>query len=182
MSVRLFLLERYLPGPIRRRTFRDLVGLTAEAFGVDMPAIDRLPQDEAVAAFARFSRAEVDRALAAGGTSEAIRGELHRRAREMGETVRRRLGIDTREDVIRALRLLYAAIGIEFEEDVQSGDVTIRRCAFSDLYTPVTCAFMSAVDGGLADGLSGGATLVFAERITEGAPCCRARLTWSPRS
>ena len=97
----------------------------------------------------------------------------------MGEDIRARLGTTRPGEVMRALRLLYDAIGVDFEGDPQTGLVAIRRCAFSDFYSPETCALMSAVDAGIVAGISGGARFVFDERITEGAPCCRARLAWT---
>ena len=36
---------------------------------------------------------------------------------------------------------------------------------------------MSAMDEGIVDGLCGG-RLVFSQRLTEGADCCRARIDW----
>jgi hypothetical protein len=177
MNVRLFLLERWLPGWVRRRMLRELAGLTAEAFGADAPVLARRPRNEAISIFAAFTRREVERVLAGEGTAavETIRGRLYDGAREMGRAVRRDLGIAARADALRAVRLLYRGIGIVLDAD-EKGDVAVRACAFSGVYTPAVCAFISALDAGLVSGLTGGSTLVFSERITEGASCCRATL------
>ena len=55
--------------------------------------------------------------------------------------------------------------------------VTIRRCFFAAHYPPEVCRFMSAMDEGIVAGLCGG-RLVFSQRLTEGADCCRARIEW----
>jgi hypothetical protein len=78
---------------------------------------------------------------------------------------------------MRALRLIYRAIGIDLDTDLAAGEVTVRRCAFSGVYTPEVCAFVSALDAGIVHGISGNVTAVFTHRLTEGAPNCRARLT-----
>lgn len=197
MSVRLFLVERWMPRVWRRWMFSALVRTTAGAFDVAPPDIRGLSMDEAVAVFARFTRREVERVQglsgpvcpAGGGAMTAScsagaadgngpRHRLYLGARRMGTAARRAAGIRTRGEATRALRLLYAAIGIDLDADPRSGELTVSRCAFSGTYTPEVCAFISALDAGLADGITGGAALAFTARMTEGAPCCRARLCW----
>jgi len=180
VSVRLFLLERWLPRAVQRRMFSALVRMTARAFETAVPDTGGLSMDEAVAAYARFTRREAERARQAGEVEAGrVRDRLYMGARRMGTAARGAAGVASREDAVRALRLLYAAIGIDLHAD-PSGEVTVTRCAFSSVYTPEACAFISALDAGLADGIAGGAALAFTERITEGAPCCRARLAWGP--
>jgi hypothetical protein len=176
VSLRLWLLERYVPGPIRRQLFGRLVHLTADAFGVPAPDIVRLPRADAIQRFAEFTRREAERVLGAGvaAGSASTRQRLHDGARSMGATVRRLAGIRSHDEALRALRLLYAAIGIELRAEADGGGVCIVSCAFSQVYTPEVCDFVSSLDAGLFDGLSGGLVLVFEERITEGAAACRA--------
>jgi hypothetical protein len=178
MSAQLFVLERWLPGWVRRRMFGELVHLTADAFATNPPRLARLSAPEAIGRFAAFTRNEVERVLATGSAtaSEAVRERLFDRAREMGRSARRRLGIVTAADAFRALRLLYRGIGIDMDADCRTRQITVRRCAFSDTYTPAVCAFISALDAGFVSGITGSATLVFSERITEGAPCCTAQI------
>lgn len=183
MSVRLFLLERWLPRPARRRVFSTLVSMTARAFGTSPPDLGRLGMEDAVEAFARFTRLEAERVRRdTPADAERVRDRLFDGSRKLGYAVRRAAGIRTREESLRALRLLYEAIGIDLEGSPVSNELTIRRCTFAAAYTPEVCGFISALDAGLVSGLTGGATLHFTRRITEGAPCCSARLSWgSPR-
>jgi hypothetical protein len=176
MSVRLLLLERHLPDSLRRRMFRDLVGLTAEAFGVPAPAVHRLPRAEGIAEFARFTRGEAARALGDPSRSSAVRSRLFKGAQEMGSRARSLLGIREQAEAVRALSVLYGAIGIELDADLRNGEIVVTNCAFSRFYTPEVCEFISVLDAGIVSGLTNGTSLVFTERITEGAPCCRARL------
>ncbi len=217
MSLRLFLLERHVPAPIRRRMFGRLVGLTANAFGVPAPDLSRLRLDEAIERFARFTRDETERTLAVSPSSDECRDRLFDGARELGSSIRRSLGVRGPDEAMRALRLLYAAIGItldvrgsfdicsaglpwpersrrharvggakappyinsESARCCDTGEIVITRCAFSRVYAPAICEFISALDAGIVAGLTGGTTLVFTERITAGAPACRARLIGS---
>jgi hypothetical protein len=63
---------------------------------------------------------------------------------------------------------------------VSHGEITVRRCPFSDVYSVEVCRLVGALDSGLLAGLSGGDRLEFTQRITEGAPCCLARLRSLP--
>jgi hypothetical protein len=72
-------------------------------------------------------------------------------------------------------QILYRAIGIEIQGDGQ-GNVTVKRCYFSQFYAGSVCDLISALDDGLFAGLSGGGRLTFSERLTEGSGCCRAKL------
>jgi hypothetical protein len=81
---------------------------------------------------------------------------------------------------MRAARLLYRSISIEFRGD-ENGRIDIPACAFAEIYSPETCRMIAALDGGLLIGLSGGGTLSFSARLTEGAPSCRARFDFPER-
>jgi hypothetical protein len=181
MSLRLFLLERHVPSAMRRRMFDQLVRVTADAFDTPPPHLGRLPSTEGIQRFAEFTRAEAERVLAAAPASSAVSDRLFHGAQEMGALVRRRLGIRRPDEAVRALRLLYAAIGIDLDREPRTGDVVIGRCAFSRVYTPAVCQFVSALDAGIVSGLTGGTAMIFTARITEGAPACRARLVKSAR-
>ncbi len=179
MNVRLFVLERYVPFWVHRRMLRDLATLTAGAFGVDPPVLARLRRHETVRRFGAFTRGEVDRVLAGQGdvAADAIRRRLHAAAHAMGQQVRRQLAIATRADALRAVRVVYREIGITLDVQDETGEIVVRSCAFSRIYTPGVCAFISALDSGFVCGLTGDAALTFSQRITEGAPTCRAALS-----
>ena len=174
MSLRLALLKRHVPEPIRRRMFGRLACLTAAAFGVPAPDLRRLRPDEQIERFARFTRDEAERALAAGASCAACRDRLFDGAQTLGSSIRRSLGIRRPDEAMRALRVLYAAIGIELEGNSSGGEIVISRCAFSRVYTPSICELISGLDAGIVSGLTGGSVLTFTERITEGAAACRA--------
>ncbi len=176
MSLRLFLLERHMPAVIRRRVFSRLARATADAFGVPPPDLARLSPGEDIERFAQFTRTEAERALASGPSSDLARDRLYAGALDLGTRVRRLLGIRRPDEAFRAVRLLYAAIGIDAGVDSAGCEIVIERCAFSRVYTPEVCAFVSALDAGVVAGLTGVRTLVFTARLTEGAPQCRARL------
>jgi hypothetical protein len=180
MSLRLVLLERWLPDAIRRAVFRRLARLTAAAFDTAPPDLDLAPHD-AVARFGRFTSEEAARVLAAGpAAASTVRDRLFSGARDLGDAIRRGTAVRTADDAVRALRLLYRAIGIDFEGCAASGDVVISSCAFSRLYTPEVCALVSALDDGVVAGLTGGGRLAFEQRLTEGGSCCRGHLRGGP--
>ena len=181
MSLRLWAIERCFPEALRRRVFGELVRLTADAFGVPPPDVRRLQRDGAIDAFARFTRSEAERAIRGPGSSPAIRDRLYRGARALGARARRRLGVHTPSEAGRALRILYHAIDIDLDADLGNREIAVSRCAFSSVYTPEVCVFVSALDAGIVSGLTGGVSLEFTQRMTEGAPMCRARLTGSAR-
>lgn len=179
MNVRLLVLERWLPGRVRLRIVGALARLTADAFGVEAPALAGLRHADAVRSFALFTRSEVNRVLDSGSraTVETVRERLRGRAAQMGLATSRDLHIASRAEALRALRLVYRGIDIDMDVNAGAREIAVRRCAFSGVYAPAVCAFVSALDDGFVRGLTGGGTLEFSERITEGAPCCRARVS-----
>jgi len=181
MSIRLWAIERCFPEALRRRIFGELVRLTADAFGAPPPDVRRLERDGAMAAFARFTCSEAERAIRTPSSSPAVRDRLYRGARELGTRARRYLGVRTASEAGRALRVLYHAIDIDLDADLGTREIAVSRCAFSSVYTPEVCEFVSALDAGIVSGLTGGMSLEFTQRMTEGAPMCRARLIGSAR-
>src|SRR4029450_2296143 len=85
------------------------------------------------------------------------------------------LRLRTTEDAMGAARVAYGLLDIDLH-GTRHGEITVRRCAFSDVYSAEVCRLVSALDAGLLAGLSGGDRLEFSQRITEGAPTCLARL------
>ena len=175
MSTRLWLLERRTPRWLKRRLLDELIGITAEALGDSAPAWDSPSFEGRLQHYAAFS------AAAAGGllTGEdqaavaAARTRLQAGAAGLGSSLRRRLGVRSTDDVLRALSLLYRHIGIDFRRDGPS-HVEVTRCLFAAVYDEHVCGLMSALDEGVAAGLSAGWQLRFTQRLTGGAGCCRA--------
>jgi len=174
MSLRLKAAEICVPPVVRARRFRDLVELTAKAFLASPPDLRGLSFKESRRAYARFTHEQAGRFLEDGPRRIEAKRRLREASFEFGQKLRRDLGLRSKAQAMRAGRLLYRLIGIDFQGN-ESGDIVIDRCFFADEYSPRTCDLISALDEGLLAGFSGGGTLVFAERITEKRPCCRAR-------
>jgi hypothetical protein len=170
MNVLLALARACPPGLLARLKLNELGALTADAFGCEPPLLPDL------ASYALFTRAEVDRAIAAGSSLSEIRERLRVNARAFGEKLRASLGIRSRREGREGLALLYRALRIELRAE-ENGEVVIPRCFFSAHYTPQVCRVVSGLDEGLAMGFCGG-RLEFGQRITEGRDCCRAALSF----
>ncbi|MDD5190764.1 MAG: hypothetical protein PHE50_06965, partial [Dehalococcoidales bacterium] len=85
------------------------------------------------------------------------------------------LHVRTMDEVMQACGVVYKALKIDFRGSA-GGQITIGSCFFSSFYTAHVCSIISSLDEGLIAGLSGGSRLEFEQRITEGKPCCKARL------
>ena len=132
--------------------------------------------NERLAAYARFTRREAERALHDGRDLDELQAHLRAEAFALGERMRRLLGVDGVEETMTAARTLYRMIDIDLSGTPQ-GEITVRRCFFSDYYTPEVCRLISAIDEGVLAGLAGGGHLAFSQRITEGADRCLACFT-----
>lgn len=189
MAVRVTLL-RHLPASVyRRRLLDQLAQATADAFGTSAPNWKGSPFSDRLAAYAEYTAAEAGRledpgARAADGRPAGmVKEQLYRNAAELGATLRHRLGVREAREAVLVLRLLYRQIGIEIGGRVMDAastagqaDIRVSRCFFAGYYRPSTCRVMSALDAGVVDGLFGGASLEFSQRITDGSPCCRAAI------
>jgi hypothetical protein len=169
------LLDLHTPGLVKEWVLEELFAATAAGFGCAAPAADGLPYDERLAAYARFTRDEAERAIREGRDLADIQLRLRREAFALGRRLRDILGVEGPE-ALAVARTLYRAIGIDFR-GTPAGEVTVRRCFFRDFYTPDVCRLISALDEGVLAGLAGGGRLVFSQRLTEGYDCCRARFT-----
>jgi len=176
MSLRLWILERYLPAPLERGVLRQLVRTTADAFGVPSPPVADAGSTF-VPAFAQFTRTATEGLVAGSPQADRVRRRLYDGARAIGRSIRRRAAIRTPEEAVRALRLIYRVIGIDLHVDLATRELIVRRCEFSSLYTPAVCHFVSALDAGLVHGISDRWSVAFDDRITDGAAACRGRLT-----
>ncbi len=159
----------------RRREIGRLFGRTAAAFGCPVPVGRAGRVADLLAEYARFTRAQADAALDGGTDLQALDRRLFAEAFRLGAGYRMRLHVKTHGDAMSAARLIYGALGIDFTAG-PGGEVAIRRCGFARAYTPRVCALISALDRGLLAGLTRGAELQFHQRLTEGAPACRASL------
>jgi hypothetical protein len=174
-NLTLRLLLAILPLAGKRKRLEDLFRFTAAAFDRELPDLRGQSHADMLIGYARFTRGEAERALA-GGTAPAVQKDLYDRSLRLGQDIRSRLPVRSRADAAAALRFLYRTLAIDKRIDAR-GAVTIRRCSLAAHYTPEVCRFMAAMDEGVVAGLCGG-RLVFSQRITEGAACCRARIEW----
>ena len=175
MSLALRLLEGHIPAVARRAALRRLFATTAVAFGCPVPPLGGLDADALLRRYAQFTRDQAEAALRGGRDLPALQDRLERGARVLGARLRAGLRVRTAEDAMAAARMVYGLLDIDLR-GTRDGEITVRRCAFSDLYSVEVCRLDGALDSGLLAGLSGGDRLEFTQRITEGAPCCLARL------
>ena len=176
MSLALKVLRIYAPPAIKKIVLQKLYRATSRAFDVAPPAgLSRLSHAALLESYAAFTKHEADRVLPDPGRAALVEERLYRETRVLGDHLRRALRLRTPGEIMVASKILYAALGIDFEGR-EPGEVTIRRCYFSRFYTAGICRLMSSADAGVAAGLSGGGRLAFSQRITEGAAVCLARL------
>ena len=175
MNILLKLLPHQLPAFVRKAILAELSAATAEAFACPAPSLARLSCDKCLESYARFSSAQAERARQSGPDVSIVKARLYRNAYPLGEKLRRWFGLATIADVMALGQILYRAIGVEMQGDAR-GNVTVQNCFYSQFYSGQVCHLISALDDGVFAGLSGGCRLSFSQRLTEGYPCCRARL------
>lgn len=179
MSFLLSLASVHVPEPIRRRKLEVLFNATADAFQTVPPFTKGLSCDECLSAYARFTSEQAGKAIESGNVGE-VQSRLFERSLGIGQDFRRQFRLGD-SDVMKMAALVYRMLGIDFHGE-PDGDITIRRCFFSDYYSAPVCGVISSLDEGLLVGLADGGSLTFSQRITEGHECCRARLDAAGRA
>ncbi len=169
------LLRLPLPGFIRKRELKKLLSATASALGSPVPPTAGLSADECLEVFAGFTTAEFG-GISGSGVG-ALREGLFAAAQTLGRRYRALFSVSSVEEAMEVDALLYRSLAIDLRPSAPR-EMTVRRCFFSSCYTPAICRVASALDEGLFDGLSGGWSLRFAQRLTEGRECCLARVTF----
>jgi hypothetical protein len=133
---------------------------------------------------AQGHRRRVELLIGTLGKQKALvigRGALFQAGLRLGNEARSRLGVkDKPDDLLRAARIMYRVLGIEFDMTFKDGrgDMRVHRCALADHYTADTCAILSATDEGTVHGLSPKAEMRFAQHITSGNEECIADVTF----
>ncbi|MCD7824988.1 MAG: hypothetical protein LUH14_03385 [Clostridiaceae bacterium] len=176
-----------------------LLRQTAKAFGVDAPEIPPIAErffncsascrrsegggvfrsaaecsaPELLRVYAQFTAEEAVRVIQNGDDLETLRQTLYQMAYNLGSHLRRWLSPKDEKECLAIVTLLYRNIGIQIEEEAP-GTFCVRKCFFSDFYTPEVCSVISGIDRGIFAGIYRGGKLVFRERITEGCDVCRA--------
>jgi len=177
MSLRLRALELHIPGWVARSALRRLFDATASAFGRDPVDVRGLTHRELLERYAAFTIGCAERIPADLSHAQTVSDSMWRNAYALGQSLRRRLGVSTRGEALRAARIAYRMIGIDLRAD-EHGTVVVDGCAFAAWYSPRVCHLMSSLDAGLIAGLTNGGRLTFSERITEGKPRCLASISW----
>jgi hypothetical protein len=177
VKLRPLLVRAGLPPRAKRRLLDELELVTSRALGAE-PALESAGSfDSRLRRYARATGAQA-RALEADDDPEkraAALASLRAGSFKLGARARRLLGIRDRQLALETLCAFYHHIGIEACRTAPD-ELEVRRCRFAAEFDPPTCRLIGALDDGFAAGLAGGGRLVFTTRITEGAPCCRARL------
>jgi hypothetical protein len=175
MNVLIRILPQNLPTFAREKILAELFEATASAFECPARPLDHLSYDERLGTYALFTRELGEQTVRSGRDVLAVKTQLYQNAYPLGGKLRKWFGAETMQDVMGLGQILYRAIGVDMQGDAQ-GEVTVRRCYFSQFYSAPVCDLISALDDGVFSGLSGGGRLAFSERLTEGRECCRAKL------
>jgi len=171
-----------MPAYARKKQLAELYRMTAEAFetepkdpGAYYERLRHISFDKCLEDYARFTSQMAENIDISGPPMEETQRRLHESSSVYGAALRKRLRIRNMDQAVEALRSIYNMIGISFNCD-RRGRFEIDRCFFSGYYSAETCKLISALDEGLAAGLSCGGKLSFEQRITEGGYCCRGTL------
>jgi len=163
----------YVPPSLRKRKLKLLFAATADAFEVAAPSLHGQSYDDSLRLYARFTREQAEEAMRRGREKE-VRLRLRDNAYRLGQQLRHDLKLGP-ADVMRAGRLVYRMLGIDFRGN-DEGTIVISRCFFSAHYSSEVCRLISSLDEGLLLGLANGGAFTFHQRMTDGAECCRAHL------
>lgn len=161
-------MERHTPEIVRRVALQILMNVTAKAFNMRGKRLWTLRWRDGLRVYAAFTR-ECSR-------KNIDPKSLYAASYALGQRIRHITGLTDAHDLRRLVFWLYGGIGIAMGGKLP-GEVVVSGCFFSDYYAPKQCALMSNMDSGIVGGIMGGGKLIFTQRITEGKPCCKARLT-----
>jgi len=164
--------QLYVPEFIKRKKLNELFRLTADAFQSEPPELHGLSFAECLSKYALFTKQQAESYLQSGCPLEEVKQRMYQNSYVFGQNLRKSLRITTWEEVVAALKVIYKLIGIDFQYDRQD-EIIIKQCIFSKYYSGEVCRLISSLDEGLAAGLSGGGSLCFNQRITEGGSCCK---------
>lgn len=173
MNWRISLLRLYIPNFIKKMILAELFKITARAFQAEIIECSGMTYEEGLTDFASYTSKLARRALQDGQDIENIKERLYKGSLKIGQQLRKWFKINTMGEVMEAAVVLYDVIGIDFIGN-SDGEITINSCFFSIYYNKEICGIISALDKGIAAGLTGGRELNFTQRLTEGKDCCQA--------
>jgi hypothetical protein len=175
MNIILSILKIHIPEILKKRKIKELFEITGKAFQCDIPPLKGLSYEALLKGYAVFAREKSEKIIRESGNIQEIKDRLNRYAFEAGAKLRKTLFIKGTKDIMDASRLFYSVLGIEFTGS-DSNEIVIRRCYFSEYFSPEVCYIISSLDEGVAEGISSGNKLCFIHRITEGKDSCKAIL------
>jgi hypothetical protein len=180
MNLRLIILKRFIPQYIKTAKIKELFTITASAFEVALPDLSGLKYRDLLQEYACFTKSESNKILKNTQKTAEVRSRLHKNALETGLRLKDELKIKNYDEVLVASGIFYRILGIEFSGDT-SGNIAISKCFFSGYFSAENCELISALDEGVAAGLSGG-ELKFTQRITDKKDCCMAKMIFKHRN
>ena len=105
--------------------------------------------------------------------------------KQLGEQTRIKLGVsDNPKDLIKAAKILYRILGIDFHLEWQNSvnaTAIITRCPLAEQYSKLTCEVLSAIDEGVIAGLQPNVSMHFQEYMTSGCENCRAIIQFNEK-
>jgi hypothetical protein len=173
MNVAMKIAESFVPAFLKKRQLKKLFALAAGVFKSEAPSIAGLSFEESLRVFADYTQRETVTAIKRGEDLNVIKWKLFKGAYEIGDRLRKFLHVTDTGDIMKAGRLIYGTLGINFL-GTPRGEVTINKCFFSEIYSARTCRVISSLDEGMMAGLSHGGAFMFSQRMTEGFDSCRA--------
>lgn len=173
MNIVLRLLKWHFPTFLKKKKLAQLFDLTASAFGCERPPTRGFTFEQYLHEYAVFTKVNAEECLQSSSDIDGLKERLFQEAYHLGRQLRQQFRIATSQEVLLMMRIVYALLEIDLRIGSEN-EVFIKTCFFSRYYTPEICHVISALDEGLAAGLSDGGRLCFCQRITEGCNCCRA--------
>ena len=126
----------------------------------------------------------VESLVKALGQEKAVkigREALFKAGEKLGTETRLRLGVgNSRGDLIKAARILYRVLGINFRvewQDQTHANLIVDRCELASNYSELTCTVLSATDEGVVKGLNPNMNMKFERWLTSGCNNCVARIS-----
>jgi hypothetical protein len=126
----------------------------------------------------------VESLIKALGKEKAVkigREALFKAGEKLGTETRLRLGVgNSRGDLVKAARILYRVLGINFRvewQDETHSNLVVDRCDLAKDYSELTCTVLSATDEGVVKGLNPNMNMKFERWLTSGCSNCIARIS-----
>jgi hypothetical protein len=200
MGLRLLILAQWTPNYIIRRELTNVSQQTTQALKAllatyapkePVDTADQKPPTSICEQRARMAQTHakmVETLESAVGTKRAValgREALFSVGLNLGKQTSTKLGVgDSPKDLIRASKILYRILGIEFhmgEFNDTKAEAIIDRCALALQYSKLTCEVLSATDEGVIKGLYPNAEMHFEKYMTSGCPTCVARIQFTKK-